>query len=92
MAALSEEIRSVVACLSGQIDKGRVDAATAARARDILRDVADRVELIEDLIIPTSVTLPDVPRPGTNVVRLDPHRTRAARPVGQPHHSPSTPA
>ncbi len=89
---LSEEIRSVVASLAGQIDKGAVSAETAARARDILRDVADRVELIEGLIVPDHMTLPDDCPPARNVVRLDPWRKRLAAIARPSSQSPSTPA
>jgi len=47
----------------------------AARARDILGDVADRGELIEDLIIPASrITPPHPPRnrPLSRISRREP--------------------
>ena len=43
---LSEEIRSVVASLHGQILNGDLTIETATLVWDILRDVADRVEMI----------------------------------------------
>lgn len=89
---LSEEIRSVLASLSGQIDKGEASIETARRARDILRDVADRVELIEGLIVPDHMTLPDTQVPARNVVRLDPWRKRLAALARPSPQSPSTPA
>ena len=58
---LSEEIRSVVASLHGQILSGDLTVETATLARDILRDVADRVELIEELIVPDHMAMPETP-------------------------------
>lgn len=89
---LSEEIRSVVASLSGQIDKGEASIETARRARDILRDVADRVELIEGLIVPDHMTLPETQVSARNVVRLDPWRKRLAALARPSPQSPSTTA
>lgn len=89
---LSEEIRSVVASLHAQIMNGDLTFETATLARDILRDVADRVELIEGLIVPDHMTMPETPKPHGNVVRLDPWRNRLAaihRPAPQ---LPSNPA
>lgn len=89
---LSDEIRNVVAGLHAQILKDELTIETATLARDILRDVADRVELIEGLIVPEHLTMPETPRPDGNVVRFDPWRKRLAalsRPAPQ---TPSTPA
>lgn len=89
---LSEDIRSVVASLHGQILSGDLTVETATLARGILRDVADRVELIEGLIVPDHMAMPETPKLHGNVVRLDPWRARLAA-IHQPApQHPSNPA
>lgn len=89
---LSDEIRNVVSGLHEQILKGDLTIETATLARDILRDVADRVELIEGLIVPDHMTMPETPRLHGNVVRLDPWRKRLAAISHPAPQHPSNPA
>jgi len=89
---LSGEIRAINFSLRDTSDKGDLTPEFLDLALDVLADVADRVELIEGLVVPASATLPEPPSEAGNVVRLDPWRKRLdaiQRPA--PHH-PATPA
>lgn len=80
MTMLSEEIRNTLAEIDAHIARRTLTEKSLRRAQGVLRDVADRVEIIEGLIAPPEVTL-SRPIAGSNVTYLDPFRRNRAAPA-----------